>query len=370
MGKSAAAEKSATTAYIQGVDASKVNAKTMRAAAKLYKVDVDKGAAPEALILGLARYFKEAGNDTPDDPHCLLQCDDCKAFSFEECPECPFCGAGDDVDSEGKERPSVPSLLSGTGGPLVKVQDDLRKSRDIVTQRQLDEAVAKVHAAKGETAVSYYRLGVAVREIYDRGIWQLRVDDKGKPRWKGFDAFVHHELGMLPGQAFQAMDVTRNYSEAQVLAWGRTKLSLIMQAPEDKHPELEAMLEGGASKREIEAEVRKAKKESGHQRSNRRSDREQSPEAAANMGKGAGRPLEKITIAATVSKQRIKLYAAAVLTPKQRRGDLEEAKRAKRFADKPFGREELSNGVVQYFYLQENSVGEWDLVIDRVREDK
>jgi hypothetical protein len=65
----------------------------------------------------------------------------------------------------------------------------------------------------------------------------------------------------------------------------------------------------------------------------------------------------------------VKLYAGEKLTPKERRGDLKDAKRAKRFADKPLGKEELGNGVIQYFFLRENAAAEWELVVERVREE-
>jgi hypothetical protein len=338
------------------------------------------------MSLALSKYFQENAVKKQGDPKELMQCDACGGKSFAECDACPYCGEEDDEASSSSEptaasdkpsasastpsgkpapepKPVVPPKAPGLAKTSAIVKDDTKASSQIQTARELDVAVKEVHELKGNAAAGYYRLGVKIREIFESNIWKLRVDEKNKPRWKGFDAFVHHELSLNPGQAYQLMDMTKAYSEPQVQAFGRAKIRLMLQAPEEDRPALEAKAKAGATKREIEAEVRKIKKEKGHRKPNR---------LTGKVSTGGGRKpaQEKVTVASVLGTVTVKLYNGDKLTPKQKKGEeLEEAPRAKRFAEHPFGREVLDNGVVQTFKLRENAAGEWELRIERARKE-
>jgi hypothetical protein len=336
----------------------KVDEKLVKAALKKLGLKAGKD-APEAL----RAHFREHGNETEGDPHELVQCGSCGEPSFSEFTTCPFCGAGE----------AAPSAVAGGAPPAGEapgaeeevvpaaslVRDDLKPSSEVQTTSKLDEAVTEVHRLKGDTAGAYWELGLKVAEIYDSKLWQLRVDDKGKVKWKGFDAFCHHELGFEPRQAYKLMDGSRKFSRDQAVAIGRKKLQLIAAAPEEDQPALVRKAEEGATVREMISEVQKIKQEKGHVR----------PSRGAGAGAGVVRKskdkpapekpaAERITVATAAGKVVVKLHAATKMTPKQKRGeDLAEAPYAKRLADGPLGREELSNGVVVVYRVVEGRKG-------------
>jgi hypothetical protein len=140
-------------------------------------------------------------------------------------------------------------------------------ARPAVTERDLDAAVRRIHAAKADAAASYHALGREVAAVHDRGLWKHRRGDGGACPYKSFDAFVRAELELSTQHAHQRRADAAKFSEAQVRALGTSKLGLVLQLPPgDEQARGLAMAEGGASKREIEAHVREVKAETGYQK--------------------------------------------------------------------------------------------------------
>jgi hypothetical protein len=377
----AAAKKQEKGTVINGVLLDKAKEAIILKSLKAQKLEGKKGEPLDTLVMRLAMHFKEKGNGTDDDPKELMECDaeagGCGGGSFRELAACPFCGmvnddAGSGSGSDSKDdRPSTPSALAGTN-PKAQEPEAARKTSAIASAKKLDEAVAEVQRLKGAYAGSNWDLGKKVLEIFTEGTWKLRLDDNGKARWKGFDSFCHAELGLLPNQAFDVMDLAKNFTREQMLTLGKAKLKLIAQAPEeDKQKLLEQAAKGGkdgkgATKREIEAEVRRIKKEKGHRRASRGGQAKGSTTAGAGGGRKPKPAEDKVTVSQMVGKVTVKLFQKPANVKKF---DPKELKRAKTVGKVPWGRNVLLNGVVQSFTVRENGAGELELVVETAREE-
>lgn len=327
----------------------------------------------------------------------MVKCDRCGVISSEDEDACPACGfdeaspvapddvPGGDVKTEAEAqvlteddmKTARATILGGGSVPdvtAILVEEDLKKSSALRTERDLDDAVRSVQNLKAEFCVSDFRLGKEIARIHAEQLWKLRVekksDGKEKSKWGSFAAFCNEELGISPEHARRLMDVGTNYTEDQVRAHGHRKLSIVLQLSPDKRPEVMAALEAGASKREIEQQV-KAIGAAGGARPK--------PEkmAAANAGKvklieekkKVEKPaLKPITVATIPGKQVIPLYAKPAKTPRTADG-WKLLTRAKKLGDGILGRLELQNDVVMVIVVQENTRGELQLRITTHREE-
>jgi hypothetical protein len=411
---------------INGVDLGLVDTKHLCGVLDAIGVDYPEGPMPDAAVLVATREFSECYEDSE-----LGICDNCGGKSpykidGKETDACAFCGVGDeesepdqaDSDSEagsasgepdssdsdedgcpndeasGKDNPIAngenPRQEEGKGKVPKKEEEgrtepmrtrsepakaivkaattDLKPASQIATEAVLDEKVEEVRQLKSSTAVSYWKLGRVIGQIYRQDYWKLRRGEakdgaEPAPRWKSFDAFCLHELQMSPVNAHKMVDVSESYTEEQVRAFGTSKLGLILQAPEPERPALLEQARQGASKRELEAEVRKAKRETGYVRPTREGG---AAGGRATGATGAGRKPreEKVTVASIVGACTVKLYTK----PPKRDYDPKDLERAKSLKDLPWGEERMENGVTVYYQLVENAKGEWQLKVERVRD--
>jgi hypothetical protein len=212
------------------------------------------------------------------------------------------------------------------------------------TEKDLDAAVTRVQVLKAKAAESAWELGVEIKNIYDAQLWKLR-DEGGKPRYKNPDAFTNEELGMTPANAWKLMDIAKNFTRGQVHEFGTAKLGLILQAPESARAELLSKAKG-ASKTEVEKEVRRANKERKTVKSRKGVER---PKPAAKVGKAT------ITIANVLGSQTVPLWTKASVSAAT--GDRKSWVKAKKVADVPSASIELENGVVQHFTLTADAEG-------------
>jgi hypothetical protein len=337
-----------------------------------------------------------------------LQCDTCLGYSPNSLDACPFCGSVDDSPAQKtapakqdlkpeappaaapankkpagkKEEAQVmgkaataekadkatttekPATSAKKGAKVTSiVRDDTKPSSEIVTERELDTKVKRILDLKGATAVSYWHLGIAIKDLFDSQAWKQRNGEDGKPKYKGFDAFVHHELKMTPQNAYKIMDTAKTYTEDQVRAFGHTKLGLLLEAPaEDRERILKEVVERGGSKREVEKEVRRVRKEKGHRKEVSRSGKKLPKDKGPR-----GQKKQTITVANMIGRKQIKLFAKPA--GYKLGADLKDAKRAKRIADVPFGVNDLENDVKQFYTLQEGPTGELILVVETKRID-
>ena len=349
----------------------KADANRLREAMKKYEMKVAHGEGLDSLVSRASRFFREKADPIDGSPRMLVECSSCQQNFFNEIVECPFCGATEEGE---------PIILAGGGKPPpapsepIVLASDLVPSRQVQTSAKLDEAVAEIHKLKATSAASYWDLGVKIKKLYDAGLWRQRLNDKGGPKWKGFDAFAQHELGIGPQNALKMMDVAANFSRIQVEAFGSKKFSLVLEAPPEDRPAIVQKIEQGASKREVEKEVRALAKEKGHRAPNRTTgklggSRKPKAPSATNLPP-PGKPVEeKITVASILKREVVKLWQKPDKKQMSMTADHKGWKRCKRIADVPWGAMELANGVVMHFTVQAGSNGEMTLVVETKREE-
>lgn len=381
----------------EGVLLSKLKTASLLAACKHYGVSAETdqkgGQRDELLVLRLAGHFKDKHEGE------LIECDVCEGLSPEDAPggACPFCGTVD--DGESREQAAVepttetrvsaakdakghePAAKSGekekeTMTSAAKTANGAAKKKGthlavvppaavskvapvgkLATTETLDAAIAEVIRLKAQASSSTWELGARIRVIFDGQLWKQRlVEDGSAPRFKGFDPFCTHELGITPTYAYKLMDISKNFGEADVRKFGTSKLGLLLMAPAEDRPGIKDKIEKGASKREIAEVVKETRKKRGVTK------RETGRKA---MPAGTGRKSEKITVANVIGRKTIKMFKK----PESRKADPSTWVRARRLADVPWGRMELENGVVQYFAMQESASGELQLVVETRREE-
>lgn len=361
MANAAKADKAAQV--VAGVNTAKVNLDHLKGVLKQLKLPTT--GTPAELVERAVAHFKKA---TP--PERLANCDVCDGASDITLDACPFCATveGDAAATESDVKPKAAAKAAKADkAPKAAAKADKPSSKALVkaaptavvvtTESQpLDAAVADVQRLKEASSVSAWQLGKRIRDVFEGQLWKLRVDADGKPRYKGFDAFVAHELGFTPTNAYKLMDLSKTFAEDDVRKFGTSKLGLLIEAPKEDQARIKEQIEKGASKREVEREVRKAKKEKGHRRD---TGRKKTP---AGTRKPAARAT--ITVANITGRKTVKLFKK----PASRTQDPSEFVRAKKVGDLPWGKMELENDVTMYFSVQENAAGELQLVVETKRE--
>lgn len=392
----------------------KIDGEVMRDFLKAQKVPDDKVDAEgpdEQVAVALSLFFRET---TADDD--MLSCDRCKGEAPATIENCPFCGLegeavdngdassgdvaakaapstsdledeGDDEEEQkvtpasaeapkkstkkGKESMVAAGAAAAVNGASTKKSvkststaiAKVANGEVLVSNADLDKSVRNVEKLKADASHSYWALGREILHINEKKLWKLRTDDKGKARYTNWDAFVHHELGMSPTHAYSLMEVAKNFSEADVRAFGTGKLSLILKAPPDARPSLLESAKKGTSKKKLSEAVQTARAERDY-----KSDKPQAKGGKAKAKKTAAKAKasaqDKVSIAQIAGRTTLKLFAK----PDSIRDlDMSALKRAKTIDAVPFGRHELTNEVVQFFTIQKTDKG-LVLVIDTRRE--
>jgi hypothetical protein len=238
---------------------------------------------------------------------------------------------------------------------------------DKYTERDLDDLrdsiirarVATTDALANAGALSW-QLGKELLRAKKTGLWQLRRTPDGAPAYKGEDAFYRKECGIGPTMAHYLMGVAESYPETKASRIGVTKLALLLEAHPDDRPELEAAVEQGASKRELEAEVRKRNAARHPERK-----RKQKPAAAARETE-APIPDEKVVTVALDGPTSAKLLVKDSKTGKVRRA---QGKDVMRDPASVYGLVRCSNeGVTLRVTFRENDKGEISVTLRPKRE--
>lgn len=381
---------------ITGIITEKLNRNLILSALTAAGKTSDPSDTTQQLSMHLHMAYKSLPNES------LARCANCKGVSNIELDVCPYCGSteGDPLvelpenekkleakmtteEKVDKKQKSVKkkeksngaeSVNGGKGGnengvsalAAMELVNDLKPSSQLHTERELDTAVARVTALKSDAAGSYWALGRAVENIHANQLWKLRMEtnEKGKtlPRWKTWEAFCHHELNMSPKSAGKCIDVSTRYSEAQIRAFGPSKLELVLHAPpEERERIMKEKVEKGAGAREVADEVRKAKEKSGYVRATRH--------AGGKGGKTSAkqtRTTTKIVVAELLGTQTIKAFKRPASL---KNVDWKEQARAKKLADEPIGVWNLLNDVVAYISLVPSATGELIFKLQVTREE-
>lgn len=298
----------------------------------------------------------------------LADCDKCGGGSPTDLDACPFCG-DEGVDETAKdpasEKPADAKPEKAAAKPkkdalAVKPAEELMPEG--VTVEKLDTALSEFIKVKGAGAGAMWDIGRAAQVIYKGQLWKARITvapdaedgTKGatKNTYKSWNEFCTKELGMTPANIYNLMDVSEAFTREKAIAFGTTKLALILKAPEEAQP---ALLEAAKThgKRQLSKEVDEAKKKAGKAGSKRETGRKKTP-----AGKGGGRAsktkLKKsdvITIATLIDK--------AVTIPmfkKPKKGE-EATVRAASVEEEPIGWKELDNKVNMVLFVKYDSTG-------------
>lgn len=338
----------------------------------------------EARMVQLWGHFSE---NTPSVKQSI--CAQCNGLSDVDLEECPYCGSDVALDEEAEAVAKVALLAGSKAKPRIEVPTPKKESppmnttieksekkmtngiaKATRTEDDVDAVVREVQRLKSAGAVALWKLGhYLANEIQKTQVWKLRSED-GKPRYKTFDAFVLAELGMTPQGAYKLMGLSENFEEAQVRAFGTSKLSLLLEAPKDERPKIQKRMEDGelTTKRAVEKEVRKAnRKIEGTPEAKERLARS-GRRVGVSVGKQKTAEVKQITIAKILGSETIKAYKKPA---NPRSFDTKDLVRAKKFADQAWGVLELANEVKMYITLVANAAGEWSFKTTTVRnEDK
>lgn len=307
----------------------------------------------------------------------LADCDHCGGQSDASLDACPWCGVGDDDGANGSngvhagddehasddehdvvaDTPSTPSTVAMIAGAR--------------SEKDLDEAVARVNKLKAEGGRNLWLLGQEIGRIYEGQLWKQRTAED-KPRYKSFEEFAKTELGYGKTSAYWMMDVAKAFDERLALEYGVTKLGHILQAPKEDRNLLLERMKAGASVRELAKDAKKKRSAAAATGARVEGSRTRDSMGRSTAGRGrAAEPKKKsasakksdtITVGKLLGKQQVKLFCK----PEKRDGELVD--RARKITDRPVGRLEMENGVVETFALNVSSAGELFLVVERVRE--
>ncbi len=261
------------SAIVCGVDTARVNLTTLNAALKDAGIKVtSKTTLPQRVEL-LAKFELDACKDDatlPEEQRKGGDCSVCGGVSQLSRPACPFCGTSEEQPSpnapvaapppksrkeaaarakppaKAKGKPPVDkkALAKAEAGKVLKANVD-----------QLDQAERRIQGLLKDGMSAQWKLGREINTVFTNGLFKFRVDANGKPR-HNFGAWC--EANNLSVQyARSLMHVAANYTEAQVRDVGVTKLGIVLRAPKELRGELLEKAAGGASRNEIEEEVRR-----------------------------------------------------------------------------------------------------------------
>lgn len=335
----------------EGVDLGKIDKAHLARVAAQLGAKVPLGASAERLVEEVTKIFKRPGMTLAG------PCDNCGGMSDSLLSECPFCGIGDEDEDESKTAP-----IAKVDAPVAMV---------VSGEKELDRVLAEIEGHKAGATMNLWKLGQKVKEIYDKQLW-LRRTEAGKPAYKGFDAFVHHEIkGMSKTTAYWLMDIAEAFNEKEVLAYGRTKLAYVLKAPKEDRALLLDKVKEGIGSRALSEEVDKARTARGEfvRETTRSTDvlgRDQSLQRAG-VGKKAQKGKKKrgdsITVAKTFGRQQVKMWLRPDKT------GATPTKRARKLGDKPYGVLELDNGVRMLISWTTSSAGDFITVVETKRPE-
>jgi len=185
--------------------------------------------SPEALVARLQSLWRQT-----DPPIVLANCSECGGDSDARLPECPYCGEPGQAVAPPKDE----ALTAADGQPLPQPG---------ATVADLDEAVARVARMDAQVGVSTYDMGLALRDIQERGLWRLRLDQYGLHRFRSFYDFVEEEIGLRRAAARRWIRVTEQFTREQVEEMGVTRLAQALRFPVEEQPAFLAEVVGKPS---------------------------------------------------------------------------------------------------------------------------
>lgn len=209
--------------------------------------------------VSLLEKYQEKETPTAD---LSTPCTNCGGASDMNLPECPYCGSSDMGDAPTTppvDPPVVPAVaapaapapakvgllrpVKGKGKAKVDPPQPLpplvvdTSGTELVGATELDEAVDRARTALRAGATSYWDLGRAALDIFERQLWKQRLE-AGKQKYTSWNSFCKAELGMSHPNAFSVMDAAKAFSREDFETIGHTKLSMVLRLPEGQRQQI------------------------------------------------------------------------------------------------------------------------------------
>lgn len=257
-----------TAPAVQSVDLARVNLTTLNAALSEAKIKVTSKTKVEERVRLLQEYeLRQCPGDDelPEDQRRLGDCTVCNGVSQLSRPACPYCGTAEEQPSPvapvanpppksaKAAKSKVPEKPAAKA--VVKVADAGK-----ITKKNVEEIVGIERRIKGllaDSVESMWTLGRELGSVLKGGQWKYRLGDDDKPAFKAFGDWVHETFGITPQYARQLVAVSEAYTAKQVREVGVKKLAIALRLPEEARAELVEKAAGGATVREVEAEVQR-----------------------------------------------------------------------------------------------------------------
>jgi hypothetical protein len=305
----------------------------------------------DAVAKGLEEHFAKVAKEKNEE---LVQCDICEGWSPEDLVSCPFC-------NDGVEANAAPSPVHPPVSTLAKVEAAVTTAPALVHElsgrpdsskgmspeeryaRKLEEFKAHTHDA----AASFGHACEVLQEL-ERD-WALSPHAKAH---KSFARFASAELHLGRARVYEMLAVAQRGLAPHAEALGVETTRLLAAAPADKVDELREKASGGATTRQLKAEI-SALKNGG--------------DAAAKKAKHEAKEKLARDGAAVVAAHKSRGAITVVLGEHHVVAALEKAKRGA-FE----GALDAENGVTIRFRLvpaKGERVGAWDLEVRAERDD-
>jgi hypothetical protein len=351
---------------ITGILVSKLDEEAMDRAAKRLKVQDYEGDVVQKHVT-LFGFFDELEKAGKTD---MALCDTCGATIIHGKEECSFCGAKDEEDDDAPPAAgteiTIPSALAGAASSMVPVNQKLTQVKlagagKVRTEKDLDAAIAEIHALKGTAAGSFWDLGRKLAEVRDGQLWKLRPGEQGQPqKYKNFESLCKAELGMLPHNALGLMDGSLRYTREESVRMGAKKMTILARADDSVRAELEKDAAAGATTRQL---VAKKKALTAGKPVVERSGKVRRPPVATKPKKSGDTITATALLDAPITIKLFKKPAKLSML-----ADEKDLARAKKLGDHPAGRFELPNGICGYVVIDAAPSGEWRARISFARE--
>lgn len=335
-------------------------------------------------------------------------CSVCGGESDFNLPECPYCGAvetgdtpstmskaagangadpgdtdphsgtdeddeeDDDEETDAKSEAPKPKQKMGRPKPTKKPKSEKKKPTEIVEthgaelveSKALDDAVDRVQQALRQGASSYWDLGTALLEIFDKQLWKQRIAG-GRQAFTSWNTFCRDELKMSHVNTFSIMDAARAFSKKDFEDIGHSKLQLMLKLPPERQQLLLEEAKQGRLPRSRLKEIIEGEVPKGHVReTGRRKPKGTAAAAAANREQAAARrvrPDGEVTAVSQLGRVKLKLWAR----PSAKKPNAKPV-RAVSVTHDPWCEEKLVNGVVVRYAVVKTATG-LELIIERRR---
>lgn len=342
-----------------------VNLTTLNAALKEAGIKVTAKTKVEERVKLLQAYELEQcpdDNKKPEAERELGDCTVCNGVSQLKRPACPYCGTAEEQPSPVAPvaNPPPKSAKEAKAKTADKPKATIAKASDgKISKKNVDEINGIERRIKGllaDSVESHWTVGRELGSVLKGGQWKYRADDEGKPAFKAFGDWVHETFGITPQYARQLVAVSEAYTVKQVREIGVKKLAISLRLPEEVRAEVVAKAAGGATVKEVEAEVQRIAP-GGTRAPIERNDSLARPHqttknAAANKPKPTRTPkAHEVTAVLALQRYELPMFARAKST------ETEEPVRAKTIAAGPQAILDLQNGVQIHVRIVEDETG-------------